>query len=216
MLDAFLKPVLANWPIWFVLLGFYFLFRFMGSAKGKGWIGEKVVSSIGLKRLDPYVYRVFDDVYLPRPDGNGTTQIDHVVVSRYGIFVIETKNLQGWIYGSAEQRQWTQVVFRKKNRFQNPLHQNALHTKALQRFLGFDADRFHSLVFFIGDCEFKTPMPDNVRKSGLRDWVLNKREPRLGEWELTTAANKIEALVAGTDRRQASKAHVLACEHRRR
>jgi len=50
----------------------------------------------------------------------------------------------------------------------------------------------------------------------LRDWVLNKREPRLGEWELTTAKNKLDALVAGTDRRQTSKAHMLACEQRKR
>ena len=187
VLDAFLKPLLANWPILLALLGFYVLFRFMGSAKGKGWIGEKAVTWAGLRRLDPAVYRVFDDVYLPRPDGRGTTQVDHVVVSRFGIFVVETKNMKGWIYGSPEQRQWTQVVFRRKTRFQNPLHQNALHVSSLQRFLGLAADRFHSLVFFIGECEFKTPMPDNVRSSGLRDWILDKQEPRLGAGELKAA-----------------------------
>jgi hypothetical protein len=202
--------------MWLLLLGFYIFFRFMGSSKGKGWTGEKLVSQIGLKRLNSDVYLVFDDVYLPRPNGGGTTQIDHVVVSKYGIFVIETKNMQGWIFGSAEQRKWTQVLFRKKTQFQNPLHQNALHVSALQKFLGLPADRFHSLVFFIGDCEFKTPMPDNVRNSGLNGWILDRQRQRLGERELKTATDKIESLVAGTDRRQTKREHVLACEQRKR
>lgn len=214
MLDAFLKPVIANWPIWLALLGFYLLFRFLGSAKGKGWMGEQAVSRLGLRRLDPAVYRVFDNIYLPRADGTGTTQIDHVVVSKFGIFVIETKNVKGWIFGSPGQRQWTQVVYRRKSRFQNPLHQNALHIRALQRFLGLSADCFHPLVFFVGECEFKTPMPDNVRNSGLRDWILGRQEPRLGEGESKAAADKIEALVGATDRRRTGKEHVRACGRR--
>jgi restriction system protein len=60
-----------------------------------------VVGLAVLRRLDSRLYRVFHDLYLPRPDGKGTTQIDHVVVSRYGIFVIETKNMTGWIFGDA-------------------------------------------------------------------------------------------------------------------
>jgi len=61
----------------------------------------------GLRNFDPSRYRHFHGLYLPRPDGKGTTQIDHIVVSRYGIFVIETKNYRGWIFGSEKQRDWT-------------------------------------------------------------------------------------------------------------
>ncbi len=57
------------------------------------------------------------------------TQLDHVVVSRFGVFVIETKNYRGWIFGSEKQPQWTQQIYRQKNRFQNPLHQNASSAK---------------------------------------------------------------------------------------
>lgn len=194
--------------------GFYLFFRFMKSATGKGWIGEKMVSQIGLRQMDPAVYRVFDDIYLPRTDGKGTTQIDHVVVSKFGVFVIETKNMKGWIFGSPEQRQWTQQLFRKKSRFQNPVHQNALHVRALQSFLGLAADYFHPLVFFVGECEFKTPMPDNVRSSGLKDWILAKQTPQLSESEVETAVGKLASLVAATDKRQTSKEHVKACKQR--
>ena len=63
--------------------------------RAKGAVGETVVATeLGLLPRDKY--RVLNDVTLPTP--NGSSQIDHVVVSIYGIFVIETKNYKGWIY----------------------------------------------------------------------------------------------------------------------
>lgn len=92
------------------------------TARSKGKRGEKRVST-GLGRaLDDAVYRVVDDVTLPTR--NGTTQIDHLVVSPHGVFVIETKNVSGWIFGREEQQQWTQVLYRRKSRFFNPIRQN--------------------------------------------------------------------------------------------
>lgn len=131
----------------------------------KGWTGElktKVISSLFLGEE----YRVFNNVIIR--DERGSTQIDHVVVSKYGIFVIETKDKTGWIYGDAKRDdQWTQVIYKKKIRFQNPLRQNLRHTKSLSEFLGIEHEKFHSLVIFWGDCEFKSPMPDNVFKGGV-------------------------------------------------
>src|SRR5574338_503996 len=56
--------------------------------------------------------------HLTLPVGDGTTQIDHVLVSRFGVFVIETKHYSGWIFGSPEDRYWTQSQLRGKHRFQ--------------------------------------------------------------------------------------------------
>ena len=64
----------------------------------KGKLGEFKVSYLVQKYLKPPTYQVLDDITIPSI--NGTTQIDHVVVSPYGIFVIETKNFKGWIFGS--------------------------------------------------------------------------------------------------------------------
>jgi restriction system protein len=61
----------------------------------KGWLGEKMTTLAMWAMLDKNVYRRVDNVIVNTP--NGTTQIDHVLVSVYGIFVIETKNIRGWI-----------------------------------------------------------------------------------------------------------------------
>jgi restriction system protein len=102
-------------------------------------------------KLGPKVYRRVHNVILPAR--NGTTQIDHVVVSIYGLFVIETKNMDGWIFGSTQQETWTQQFFKKKFKFQNPLRQNYRHTRCLAEFLNLDHDFLHSVVFFIGNVE---------------------------------------------------------------
>jgi hypothetical protein len=95
--------------------------------------------------------------------GDGTTQIDHILVSRFGLFVIETKGHRGWIYGSPDDRYWTQVFYRAKFRFQNPLRQNYKHTRAIQELLDFLPDgAIRPAVVFTGDATFKTPRPDRV------------------------------------------------------
>lgn len=85
-----------------------------------------------------------------------------LVVSKYGIFVVETKNMKGWIFGLARQKLWTQKIYRHSSKFQNPLHQNYKHIKALETLLGCSADYLHSVIVFIGDSTFKTEMPPNV------------------------------------------------------
>ncbi|HIF9439521.1 TPA: NERD domain-containing protein [Photobacterium damselae] len=113
-----------------------------------------------LSKLPESDYTLIKDVTLPTSDG--TTQVDHIVVSKYGIFVVETKNMKGWIFGSARQKLWTQKIYRHSSKFQNPLHQNYKHIKALETLLGCSADYLHSVIVFIGDSTFKTEMPPNV------------------------------------------------------
>ena len=78
----------------------------------KGWLGEKMTAFGVWLKLDPEVCRRIHNVILPAR--NGTTKIDHIVVSIYGLFLIETKNMDGWIFGSAQQETWTQQFFTKK------------------------------------------------------------------------------------------------------
>ncbi|NOJ21031.1 nuclease-related domain-containing protein [Vibrio jasicida] len=125
----------------------------------KGVFGEFLVNRL-LSKLPESDYTLIKDVTLPTNDG--TTQVDHIVVSRYGIFVVETKNMKGWIFGSVRQKQWTQKIYRHSSKFQNPLHQNYKHIKALETLLGCREERLHSVIVFIGDSTFKTEMPPNV------------------------------------------------------
>ena len=208
--SALSPSLLSGIPPWMWLaLGlaiFLPVFKELWGAKVKGWAGEKMVSHLGLRKLDSSIYQVFDDLYLPRPDGQGTTQLDHVVVSPFGVFVIETKNYQGWIIGSEKQKDWTQSIYKKKHRFQNPLHQNDLHVRALAGLLGLDRRIFHSVVFFIGDCTFKTELPENVLNRGLRSYIERFQSPLLEQAAVTRCAEITYGMYADDKQRAASGA----------
>lgn len=126
----------------------------------KGYIGECLVRLAARFLLDKKRYHALHNLILPVPDG--TTQIDHVFVSVYGIFVLETKNMKGWIFGNEKQAQWTQKIYRKTFTFQNPLRQNYKHVKAIERVLNVPIETIHSVITFVGDSTFKTKMPPNV------------------------------------------------------
>lgn len=197
------------WPVLLLLFAAALVSRFLRAPKVKGRIGEAFVSVAALKRLDPKVYRVFNDLVLPRPDGKGTTQVDHVVVSPFGIFVIETKNYEGWIFGDENSRQWTQVIYGKKSRFQNPLHQNALHVRALATATGLPRECFHNLVFFVGDATLKTPLPPQVMTEGLVSFIRRHQAEVIPSKELAFAMVVLDAAkLAAPEQRQAHQRQV--------
>ena len=154
--------------MWFIIPILIIVALFNGR-RIKGAIGEGTVNLI-LSRLPEPDYVLIKNVTLPTEDG--TTQIDHVVVSKFGLFVVETKNMKGWIYGSPTKKVWTQKIYRHTSTFQNPLHQNYKHTKALETAMGCNPECIRSLVVFTGSCIFKTSMPDNVTyASGCLDYI---------------------------------------------
>ncbi|EIU7615552.1 NERD domain-containing protein [Vibrio vulnificus] len=147
----------------------------------KGVFGEFLVNKL-LSQLPDSDYTLVRDVTLPTDDG--TTQIDHIVVSRFGVFVVETKNMKGWIFGSKNQKQWTQKIYRHSSKFQNPLHQNYKHVKTLESLLAVDSEKLHSVVVFIGDSTFKTDMPENVTYArGCFEYIKKFEQPVLSESE---------------------------------
>lgn len=159
----------------------------------KGWTGEVMGAAAHRLLLERSIYHALNDVTLQT--GHGTVQIDHVIVSRFGLFVIETKYFQGWIFGGEHQAQWTQCLpGGRKFRFQNPLRQNFRHIKALAEFLGLAEDKFHSVVMFWGDSEFKTPMPPNVLSRNYSSYIRGKSELLFTDAEV---AQLVEALETG-------------------
>jgi restriction system protein len=110
--------------------------------------------------------------------------------------VIETKNVDGWIFGRENDAKWTRVLFDKKWRFQNPLRQNYRHTRALAEFLMHGHSVFHSIVFFIGNCEFKTPMPCRVIKSGLAAYIHKFQSRRVDEATVANVVRDLRSLKA--------------------
>ncbi|MCB4747124.1 MAG: NERD domain-containing protein, partial [Sulfurovum sp.] len=77
---------------------------FFRTPTGKGVVGEFLVNIAVKLRLDKDKYHLIKNVTLPTE--GGTTQIDHIIVSEYGIFVVETKNMKGWIFGDKKQKYW--------------------------------------------------------------------------------------------------------------
>ena len=84
-----------------------------------------------------------------------TTEVDAVYVTAKGIFVFESKDYSGWIFGSDTQKQWMQTFKSgKKQPFPNPIWQNDTHIKCLGEFLKWKIP-FFSFVVFSDNCEIK-------------------------------------------------------------
>jgi len=191
--------------IWY-FIPIILLITFFKSPYFKGKAGEAMVNATNSIRLDKSIYTVLKDVTIKMNNGT-TTQIDHILVSKFGIFVIETKNMKGWIFGSKEQKQWTQSIYGKKHTFQNPLHQNYKHTKALEEILGSEKN-IHSIVTFVGECELKTNMPNNVFIGGKYiNYIKSFKDPIFSVSEVDKIINTLKnnSLEKG---RKTNKAHI--------
>lgn len=156
MLNAFIQGIIQNWYFWIIIL-IIILFK---TPRVKGYFGELLVNKAMDFQLNKEKYHTLKNVTLET--NSGTTQIDHIVVSEYGIFVIETKNMKGWIFGGEHQKIWTQKLYKHTSKFQNPLHQNYKHQKTISNLLNISDDKIFSVVVFTGESTFKTQMPENV------------------------------------------------------
>ncbi|WP_339268695.1 nuclease-related domain-containing protein [Paenibacillus sp. FSL R5-0470] len=124
-----------------------------------GELGEHKIN-IQLDQL-PKECKSLGDLMLPNPRSRtGYTQIDHIVISPYCLFVIETKNYNGEIKGGRTDQQWT-----VSNRYKmyNPLKQNYGHIKAIESLIqSIAAVKFISMVSFTMRCRFS--IDPNLRK----------------------------------------------------
>jgi hypothetical protein len=128
------------------------------------------------------------------PTSRGTSEIDHLIVSRYGLFVIELKDRSGWIYGAEADPYWTAVHFKKKYKFQNPIHQNFGHLKALQEVLGTSLQKMFSIVVFRGRFRFMKPVPQNVFFHRCSSWVARRTEAVIENQEVVRILSVLRAL----------------------
>ncbi len=173
-------------------------------AKVKGRFGEYKVSSI-LSSLPRNEYRILNNVMLL--SSKGTTQIDHIVVSVYGIFVIETKNYKGWITGGERSEQWTKNVYGKKYRFYNPLRQNYGHIKTLQSVLNVPESAYVSIVAFSPKSTIKVKTTENVvYYSKIKSVIKRYNSPIIAQNQLDILVSEIQN--ANVDSKEMRKEHI--------
>ena len=155
--------------------------------------GEREVADTLARELSYKDYFIFNNLIVPS-ENRGSTQIDHIVVSRFGIFVVESKDMKGWIFGDKDAPQWTQSLSggQKKFQFQNPIRQNYAHIMALKAMVPFAADYFYSIVVFSGQSEIKTfPIENVVHLDQLIGYIKKYTEARLSENEIQLIIGKL-------------------------
>ena len=155
-----------------------------------GHVGENYVSEI-LNSLPKDKYKVIDNVMLKTD--RGSTQIDHVIVSIYGIFVIETKNYKGLIAGTKYGEYWVQYVYGRKYSFYNPVRQNYGHIKALQGILDLPQNKFISVVVFLHRCDIEGDAVRSViHPSQLINFIELHKEVKISEMDMYYLTSVIE------------------------
>lgn len=169
---------------------FQILYVRYGMSQLRGWIGEKKTAFYLWFWLSSKRYKIFNDIIIPSK--NGTSQIDHLIISIYGIFIVETKNKKGWIFGSEHGAKWTQVIYKNKYQFQNPLKQTFRQKKILAEFLSIEESKIFTVVYFVGDCTFKTDLPSNVVRSRVSRYIKRFKDQVLSNEDVRRVISTIK------------------------
>ncbi|WP_233494551.1 nuclease-related domain-containing protein [Exiguobacterium sp. RIT594] len=148
--------------------------RFLKAVRDKGIWGEYLTTR-QLEKVGGYGKFVIN-TYIPKARGKGLTEIDVTFIHESGIYILESKNYSGWIFGKEADRQWTQMFKnRYKQKFYNPIKQNEQHLKSMERFLEgtIGEEVFQSVIVFSERCELKKITVDSshvhvVKRNDLR------------------------------------------------
>ena len=154
--------------------------------------GEAMVMKTLSALLDSKKYHLLNNITVD--SGLGTTQIDHILVCQFGIFVIEVKHYSGTIYVKPDAAKWKQFIGNTSYTFQNPLRQNYKHTEAIKSMLDFiNRDDIYSVVVFTGSAKLKNEVPGNVINiQDLVVYIKNISKKALTDNEVSLVIGKIE------------------------
>lgn len=126
---------------------------FLETFFNKGKYGEFTTYSYLEKLKGPH--KLLTNLYVPRKDGT-FTEVDLVMIAKTGIYVFESKNYSGWIFGDEKNKNWVQTFKNnKKYRFFNPIWQNNTHINALKNVLQISSHIFKSYIVFSERCTLK-------------------------------------------------------------
>lgn len=159
------------------------------------WKGIAAEKRVYHKMLElPDEYNIFNDLLF---QNNGrSVQIDHLIVSRYGVFVIETKGYKGWILGGENSEYWTQVIYKSKYQFYNPIRQNDGHVRFLYHLLKCSVTiPIIPIVVFDNSAELKMHLLQHtvINRRELLDTILSYSTPILNDETINWVIETIKA-----------------------
>lgn len=209
MHPATLVPtLLAGWPGFVALLLCLVLAKLCLHLSSRRRYREMRVLS-ALRGLDTATYRYFPGLRLPHPAERRPVRIPHVVVSAYGIFVIDTSPRRGSIFGSEYDARWTQRLRFHTRRFANPLRRSRIHVEALMTYLDLPDPPFRPLVVFTHPCILETPHPDVVPTDQLIPWIRRQKITILDSSMVARADARLSDLHHALNRPTETQAHEL-------
>ena len=142
------------------------LFTYVVGRAGEHWTKE------AMKKLPQETYIILNDIMISV--NNKTYQIDHIIISKYGLFVIETKQYHGYITGNKYDKKWVRVLGKKRYYYTNPIRQNFGHIKAISELLKIDESKIYNVVCIPSNVELHVEHDGEVvRYYELVDKVLS-------------------------------------------
>ena len=177
-----------------------------------GW-GVRLATKLKLDRSNYHMVR-----HVALPTGNGTDEVDHIIVSPFGVFVVETTTMRGRIFGGAEQKAWVQQSGKRKHAFANPLVRANRHARVVAAMLGLDAGKVFPVLAFVSGATFESPMPANVtRGSDYVRYIKSKSVPIITKAAVALIVQRLEAGLtgpsarAGAEQEEPAKAPAKTC-----
>ena len=168
-----LKTILDNF--WIYLIIFISVVYYLVSNKLRGYFGEIKTGNI-LNSLPKKDYKVLNNLMLY--SDNKTHQIDHLVVSKYGIFVIEMKNYQGKVVGNEFKDNWKQFIGSKTNLFYSPVKQNYGHMRCISDVLDMSMNNLIPIIVFPSETTVETECQYIVNQDNLIKYIRSFKEKK--------------------------------------
>lgn len=152
-----------------------------------------------LDRLSPHEYRVYHELFPDKNSSGSLTEIDHVVVSRYGVFVVETKGYYGDVHVVPDASEWKVDRGHQVDSMDNPLRQNAMHVDALAFTLDLEGRSWIRSVVCFADDDTRlrgAPVANVVTAERLVEHIVGTRQVVLnadGVGRITTILDQVDA-----------------------
>jgi hypothetical protein len=204
-----LQHLFASWSGFAALLATLILVRILAPVIQLRRLDAMRVPS-ALRGLDPATYRHFPDLQVPLPDGRGTLRIEHIVVSPFGIFMIDTTQRRGHSHQFTRGPEWFLRVLHRRNGFLDLMLDQRARVDALMKFLKLPDPPFRPVVVCLRGCAMQAASPEIVPADSLIHWIRQHKVTILDPRMVARSLARLEGLQETLHRETAEKPQLHA------